>query len=180
MKNLIITMTTLIFISSCNIDTENPDKENQENFEVNISSNTFEKSKKNNERFVVIGAYDFRSFLAHKNTSKRVYAKAIFDTETDVLEIRMKSSNASYTRQYRIENLINSDDIYESYKAISIDDGGPNTIILLSNGIIFGPYPAVINSDDWLMYCDWERLKGVYEDLDHYLDDIDDISFEIK
>ena len=171
----IVSVIIIILISSCSSD-DNRSVDLIQEAEV---SNIFtEKSKRGNERFVIMGEYSYLSYLAHKDASMRMYSKAIFDVDTDVVQLRRQNEYGSRdTIQFRIEKLVKSDDICESYKIITLKNDQPATLILIESGLILGPYPAEIPHESWQMHYDLSKAEQVYDDLNYYLDEIEDISF---
>lgn len=142
-------------------------------------STIIETLKQGDERFVVIAEYDLEIFLPN-NKVNRTISRAVLDTKTDIIELTTSESGfAPLKLQFKIENFNGSNNIYESYKVINLDNNKSLTLVLVENGFILGPHPADFN-DVWIVYCDFENQKQVGEDLGHYFDEIEDLSFEIK
>lgn len=181
-------IASVILTISCNNDSKKSykasqvDEISQESHEqkLNTPTNYFEKIKTREERFVVIGVYNYQQIFTPYLT-KRIYGKVIFDSETEVIELRISDKyGLNDTLQMRVGKLVSSDNIFESYKITSVDNDRPNTLVLVDNGMLLGPYPAEIKSNEWVLFCDLDKFKQVDEDINHYLDEIEDISFEIK
>lgn len=184
----LICIVTLLLSTSCNSNEDESSEttlnvQEQDNQEVKTPDNTFERFKKGEKRFVVIRSFNFMNILAYKELNDRMYGKVIFDTKTDVIEVRTSNKNGvDSNSQYKIIELVNSDNTYEEYKISSLESNNPETMVLVDNAVIFGRYPAKLKSNGWIMYydIDFKYANQVYEDLDHYFDQIEDISFEVK
>jgi hypothetical protein len=176
---IVVGVIISILVSSCSSEDNKSVEDIQE---VEVSNNFLEKSKRGKERFVVMGEYNYVSYLAHKNASMRMYSRMILDVDTEVVEFRLQNEYGSNdTSQFIIEELIDSDDLYESYKITELEGSSqPITLVLLENGLVLGPYPVVLPHESWQMYYDVEKADQAYTDLNYYLDKIEDLSFEVK
>lgn len=183
MKSFIKLGLIFIIISGCNTadqnDQLNNNESNMDTLEKEEYSSTFDRLKFGKDRFIVVNNYDVRIFVPY-NKTQRVSARAVFDTETDVLEISSRESGTPvHKEQFKIESLIESNDIFESFKIKSLESEKSVTLVLVENGLILGTYPADIN-EVWIVYADYDNQRQVGEDFGHYWNSIEDISFEVK
>lgn len=169
---------------SCNTNPEGPNQskdesDSEETSEVVQTNGIIEKLKNGNDRFVVLNEYDLRIFLP-QGKGTRISARAVFDTETDVIEFTLSESGlAPWKEQFKIEGLLHYDQTYETYLISDLVNESKATLVLVENGMIMGPYPANLD-DTWIVYCDFSHQKQVGEDLGNYFDQIEDLSFEVS